>query len=120
MSIWSPASFVAIYAEIVPPSVFRVSILLTTVYLFLRCRVALKRPREEMSKQERALESVVRYLDKFGDQFMRPAQRTALAAAREKEKVMSVWSDHQKFDGPGPTSSAVLDPHCHAKVGVAW
>ncbi|CAM9500024.1 unnamed protein product, partial [Sphacelaria rigidula] len=51
-------------------------------------RLALKRPREEMTKKERALDCVVRYMSKFGDQFLRPAQRAALAAAREKEKAM--------------------------------
>eukprot|EP00752_Nemacystus_decipiens_P011440 g10160.t1 len=48
-------------------------------------RLALKRPREELTPKERALEKVSRYLDKFGDMFLRPAQRKALAAAREKE-----------------------------------
>lgn len=48
-------------------------------------RLALKRPREELTPKERALDKVSRYLDKFGDLFLRPAQRKALEAAREKE-----------------------------------
>lgn len=50
-------------------------------------RLALKRPREELTPKERALDKVATYMDKFGDAFLRPSQRKALAAAREKEKV---------------------------------
>ena len=50
-------------------------------------RLALKRPRHELTPKERALEKVSRYLDKFGDMFLRPAQRKVLAVAREK-----VWA----------------------------
>lgn len=42
---------------------------------------------EEMTKKERALEKVMRYLDKYGDLFLRPQQRKALATVRDREKV---------------------------------
>lgn len=53
-------------------------------------RLALMRPQEELTRKERALEKVARYLDKFGDMFLRPAQKALVAKAREKEQVRAV------------------------------
>lgn len=50
-------------------------------------RLALKRPRHKLTPKERALDKVSRYLDKFGDIFMRPEQRARNAVNREKDKV---------------------------------
>lgn len=62
-------------------------------------RLALMRPQEDLTPKERALEKVARYLDKFGDMFLRPAQKVLVAKAREKEKVSRILGSITYNDG---------------------
>ncbi|CAM9618754.1 unnamed protein product, partial [Ectocarpus sp. 4 AP-2014] len=71
-------------------------------------RLALKRPLEELTPKERALEKVCRYLDKFGDMFSPQAQLKAAAEARDKDKAAALGGRGHNNAPSAPAAAAVL------------
>lgn len=49
------------------------------------CKSALNRPTKGLTRKEKAMEKVWKYLEKYGDMFARHSQRKATASTKEKE-----------------------------------